>query len=107
MMPLVGRAQSAADSSPQPLPALSGRPDVSDSQDLLGAIYQNPTAGIAFRTPGACEQLKGTVGEQIARFADPGRKWELVASQSTTAIPMKLSGASVSNSSAQTGTTQP
>src|SRR5688572_15315005 len=44
---------------PTPLGGLQGRPDVI-GEEMLGGTFQNPLAGIAFRTPVNCVQVKAT-----------------------------------------------
>jgi hypothetical protein len=103
-----GAAPAPSEPAPDTIPALRGRPDAPQGQDLLGAMYENPTAGISFRTPGAFEQQKGASGDEIVRFVDVQRKWHLVASKSSTAVPLKLSGAEVTNQRTRAGaSTQP
>ena len=78
----------AQDAKPEPLPALQGRPDA-EGEELLGGNYQNPVAGIAFRTPSNCKQVKGNADE-IVRFVNEQRNWELIATRSTAAEPLPL-----------------
>jgi hypothetical protein len=84
----------ASAQKPDSLPLLEGRPDaLSAPEELLGGgMYQNPLAGIAFRTPGNCKQVKSQ-GEEIARFVNENRKWELVATRSSSSQPLPLTGA--------------
>jgi hypothetical protein len=80
----------AQDAKPEPVPSLAGRPDA-DADELLGGNYQNPTAGIAFRTPSNCKQVKGNADE-IVRFVNEQRHWEVIASRGTAAEPLPLIG---------------
>jgi hypothetical protein len=82
----------AQEQRPEPIASLAGRPDVEGSE-LLGGKYENPAAGIAFQTPSNCKQVKGTGGDEIVRFVNEQRKWDLVASKSSSAEPMPLTAA--------------
>ncbi len=91
---LAQATQPSADASPKPdaLNVLSGRPDAAGDQ-LLGGTFHNPLAGIAFRVPGAVQQVgKEGAGDEIARFANEKKTWELIVTKTTTAQPMALSG---------------
>src|SRR5438093_1005367 len=79
-----------AQQSPEPLASLAGRPDA-EGQELLGGKYENPSAGIAFATPSNCKQIKGNGSDEIVRFINEQRNWDLVATKSTSAEPMPLS----------------
>jgi len=64
-----GQATASADTKPEPIPALAGRPDV-EGQELLGGKYENPIAGISFQTPVNCKQVKGGGGDEVVRFVN-------------------------------------
>ena len=85
--------QPSADASkPDALNVLQGRPDAAGDQ-LLGGTFHNPLAGIAFRVPGAVQQVgKEGAGDEIARFANEKKTWELIVTKTTIAQPMPLSG---------------
>jgi hypothetical protein len=90
----LARAQAApAQQKPEGLDLLQGRPDaIAEEGDLLlGGMYQNPMAGIAFRTPVNSRQVKAQ-GEEIARFVNEQRKWELVVTRATSGQPLPLTG---------------
>ena len=80
----------AQDQKPEPLDVLSGRPDAA-GEELLGGTFQNPIAGIAFRVPASCNPIPKVAAEEIARFANEDRSWELVVSKATSAQPIELS----------------
>src|SRR5688572_27438338 len=80
----------AAPDAPQPLPALDGRPDVV-GQEMLGGTFQSPMAGIAFRTPINCVQVKASA-DQIARFANEKGGWEIICTRNSSNDPMPLLG---------------
>ena len=82
-------ASASEPSAPEPIAALAGRPDA-EGQELLGGKYENPAAGIAFLTPTNCKQIKGNGGDEIVRFVNEQRKWELAAVKSTSAEPLPL-----------------
>ena len=73
---------------PEPVPGLQGRPDIV-GEELLGGTFQNPQAGIAFRTPVNCVQVK-PIGDQIARFTNEKAGWELTCTRSSSLEPMPL-----------------
>lgn len=75
---------------PAPLSALEGRPDVVGGE-LLGGTFQSTTAGIAFRTPANLAQVKSQ-GEEIARFQNEKKQWELIVTRSSSDQPMPLAG---------------
>lgn len=78
---------------PDALPLLTGRPDALSKDDLRSSgMYQNPLAGIAFRTPAGLREVKGQ-GEEIARFVNQDQRWELVVTRATSAQPLPLTGA--------------
>jgi hypothetical protein len=83
-------ARADAADKPDPITALQGRPDV-QGEEMLGGTFQNPLAGIAFRTPVNCVQVK-SVGDEIARFANEKGGWELTATRSSSSQPMPLTG---------------
>ena len=78
-------------SKPEIIPGLQARPDA-EGEELLGGNYTNPFAGIAFRTPANCKQVKPDPSE-IVRFVNEARNWELVAIRSSSTQPLPLSGA--------------
>ncbi len=80
----------ASASKPEPLSVLQGRPDA-EGEELLGGNYTNPFAGIGFRTPANCKQVKSDPSE-IVRFVNEQRNWELVAMRSSSSQPLPLSG---------------
>ena len=85
-----------AQATPAPPPAPSTAPVVSIApyathEELLGASFQSPLDGIAFRVPGSCQQVP-KAGDEIARFANPEKTWEMTVSRSTSSQPMALTG---------------
>ena len=80
----VVRAQQA----PSPLPVLQNRPDAGPGQ-LLGNSYESMAAGISFRVPAGMLQGKKT-GDEIVRFVNEVKNWDLVASRTNTNEPMPL-----------------
>src|SRR5439155_24953186 len=78
-------------SKPDPLAILKNRPDT-PRDTLLSGTYQNPLAGLAFRVPGSCQQIKGNGGDEIARFANNEKSWELIVTKASTAQPLPLHG---------------
>jgi hypothetical protein len=85
----VSLAVAQEEQKPQPPAALTGRPDVV-GEELLGGTYQNALAGIAFRVPGSCAQVPKT-GEEVARFANADKSWEMVVTRTAIGQPMPLS----------------
>jgi hypothetical protein len=83
------QATASADTKPEPIPSLSGRPDV-EGNELLGGTYENPLVGISFQTPANCKQVKSNGGDEIVRFLNEQRNWELVATKSTSSQPIAL-----------------
>jgi hypothetical protein len=77
--------------TPEPLPGLQGRPDAV-GEELLAGTYQNPLAGIAFRTPVNCLQVKAAGGDQIARFVNEKAGWEIICTRNSSDRPMPLVG---------------
>ena len=77
--------------TPEPLPGLQGRPDAV-GEELLAGTYQNPLAGIAFRTPVNCIQVKTAGGDQIARFVNEKAGWEILCTRNSSDHPMPLLG---------------
>lgn len=75
---------------PQPIAGLQGRPDVA-GEEMLGGSYQNPAAGIAFRTAANCVQVKKS-DEQIARFVNEKAGWEITCLRNSSSQPMPLTG---------------
>ncbi|MEA2711605.1 MAG: hypothetical protein QOF78_4206, partial [Phycisphaerales bacterium] len=83
----------SAATAPQPpaaLPALQGRPDIV-GEEMLGGTFQSPLAGIAFRTPANCVQVKAAP-EQVARFLNEKAGWEIICQRNSSAQPMPLMG---------------
>ena len=80
----------ALPAKPEPLSVLQGRPDA-EGEELLGGNYTNPYAGIAFRTPANCKQVKADPSE-IVRFVNEQRNWQLIAIRSSSTQPLPLSG---------------
>src|SRR6185503_18402029 len=58
------QATASADTKPEPIPSLAGRPDI-EGKELLGGTYENPLAGISFQTPANCKQVKSNGGDEI------------------------------------------
>jgi hypothetical protein len=88
------QADAARDAAnPDPIPALAGRPDVL-GEELLGGTFQNPVAGIAFRTPAGCTQVKASA-DQIARFTNEKSGWEVICTRNSSDRPMPLAGRAV------------
>ena len=84
----LGAAVAPAPEPPQPLSGLQGRPDAV-GEEMLGGSYQNPGAGIAFRTPLNCVQVKKT-DDQIARFVNEKAGWEIICLRNSSSTPMPL-----------------
>jgi hypothetical protein len=75
--------------TPDALPVLENRPDATPG-DLLGNSYESLAGGISFRVPTGMLQGKKS-GEEIARFINEVKNWELVATRANTSEPMPLS----------------
>lgn len=87
---LVSARVVSAQVQPPAAPAPSV-PAERNSEDLLGGSFQAPMAGIAFRVPGSCQQIPKT-GDEIARFANAEKTWEMVVSKTTIGQPLPLTG---------------
>jgi hypothetical protein len=85
----VSLAVAQEEQKPQPPAALTGRPDVV-GEELLGGTYQNAIAGIAFRVPGSCAQTP-KIGDEVARFANADKSWEMIVTRTAIGQPMPLS----------------
>src|SRR5947209_17741395 len=47
-------------------------------EDLLGAAFENQSAGISLRLPAGCERIaSGGAGDDLGQFTDDKRKWVL------------------------------
>ncbi len=83
-------AQAAA--TPSTIDILKDRPDRPAQSALLGGHFESAAAGISFHTPIDCRQVRGN-GEEIARFIDEKKSWELVAAKTVTKEPLPLTAA--------------
>ena len=65
-----------------PPPVLEGRPDA-DPNDAgrsgsgLGAVFESQSAGIAFRTPSDCKQVRRPGADEIVQYVSDAKKWHL------------------------------
>ncbi len=94
--PALAPAQSTAPAKappdkPDPISVLKGRPDVTNDL-MLGGSFQDPLAGVAFRVPAGCAQVR-KAGDEIARFANDAQTWLLIVNKSASAQPLELTAA--------------
>ncbi|HEX8524977.1 MAG TPA: hypothetical protein VF669_22190 [Tepidisphaeraceae bacterium] len=79
-------ASAQASAAPQPLDILKDRPDALPG---AGSRFESAAAGISFDVPAGMSQMKKN-GEEIVRYADEKRNWELIAAKSVTKEPIPL-----------------
>jgi hypothetical protein len=83
-----GEPQSADDSN---APLLPDRPDIANTtDDVLGPLYINHTAGISFHVPIGSKKVLQVSPDILAEFDDPTRKWELKVAVATPDKPTVL-----------------
>jgi hypothetical protein len=73
------RAQAPAQAD-VPAPILPDRPDAKSpggDRDLLGPSFESISAGIGFRAPAGCKELKGGSGDEIVQYTNEQRRWLL------------------------------
>ena len=74
--PSVARAQSG-----NPPPVLEGRPDAEPSQTGapgagLGPVFESQSAGIAFRAPADCKQIRRPGADEVIQYVNDAKKWQ-------------------------------
>ncbi len=87
-------------SAQAPDDVLQGRPDAApepadgeadaDAAAALGGVFESQSAGIAFRAPAGCREIRHTGGDDIVAFVDEQRKWNLRVSRIQYGDPVPL-----------------
>ncbi|HSU65263.1 MAG TPA: hypothetical protein VLJ39_00200, partial [Tepidisphaeraceae bacterium] len=73
------------------------QPDSSPS-DLLGAPFENQSAGIALRLPAGCHRVRsGGPGDDLGQFADEKRNWQVKLARLVRQQPTRLANATDNN----------
>lgn len=66
----------------------------SGPKDLLGAPFENQSAGISFRLPAGCQRIASSgAGDDLGQFGDEKRKWMLKVNRVLRSEPTHLVGA--------------
>jgi len=61
------------------------------NRPALGDVYEDQTAGIAFRPPAGMRRVQGRGGpERVVEFTDPDRQWTLRVDLTTYTEPMRV-----------------
>jgi hypothetical protein len=58
--------------------------------ELLGEVFESPGAGIAFRPPTGCNQIKKVDPEHVAEYVHDQRQWLLKVTRARLGQPMAL-----------------
>ena len=86
----VARAQSG-----DPPPVLEGRPDANPSQSGvpgagLGPVFESQSAGIAFRAPADCKQIRRPGADEVIQYVNDAKKWHLRVHRIQFGQPMPI-----------------
>src|SRR5678815_4909773 len=77
--PSIARGQSG-----DPAPVLEGRPDAEPADSRtdaragaahLGDVFESQSAGIAFRAPLDCKQIRRPGADEIVQYVNDAKKW--------------------------------
>jgi hypothetical protein len=85
----VALAQPAAREQPSTLPALSDRQEAA-SADGLGAPFESPAAGIAFRPPAGGKLIRRATNDDIVSYVNDEKNWVLKVTLTTLSKPLPL-----------------
>jgi hypothetical protein len=81
-------AQDAPSGAPKSILANQGE---ASGADLLGAPFENESAGISLRLPAGCHRTRSTgEGDDIGQFGDEKRQWQLKLTRITRPQPTVL-----------------
>ena len=84
----VGGAQK-----PAAIPGLTDRAGANEETpagELLGEMFENPSAGIAFRPPAGCNQIRKTDTDHVAEYIHDQKQWLLKVTRARLSQDMML-----------------
>ena len=88
--PAADLSEAGKSQAPTPIEDFS-----SNTKDLLGAPFENQSAGISFRLPAGCQRIASSgAGDDLGQFGDEKRKWMLKVTRILRNEPTRLIGAS-------------
>ncbi|MGH7179895.1 MAG: hypothetical protein ACREJC_21140 [Tepidisphaeraceae bacterium] len=86
-------AQDKPPAISDPKPILPGRPDSADppgASDLLGDRFESLSAGISFRAPAGCREIRRAAGDEIVQYVNDQKRWVLRVSRLALSAPLPL-----------------
>src|SRR5882724_5122091 len=92
---LSGRSATRAQVA-EPEPVLPGRPDATVSPDathneLLGKSFESQAAGIAFRAPANCKEVRPRAGgDEIVSYLNDEKRWVLRVNRLSFSQPVEM-----------------
>ena len=75
---------------PPAIPGLTDRAGANEQApegELLGEVFENPAAGIAFRPPAGCNQIRKSDTDHVAEYIHDQKQWLLKVTRARLTPP--------------------
>ena len=90
--------QPPAPVAPKPVNVLAGRPDADPvAEPLVGPKFESKAAGIAFRPPAGCKEVRKPGSDEIVEFINDDKSWLLRVTRPTFPTPVPLTNGKDAN----------
>jgi hypothetical protein len=84
------KAAGAGTPAPSAIPGITDRTGDVAGGELLGEVFENAAAGIAFRPPAGCNHIRKMDADHVAEYVHDQKKWLLKVTRAQLGQPMAL-----------------